>query len=248
MPTPAVASTELDRAVLTPGVTLYAFGACCYVTALVMANIIGVKLFHFDLALPGVGTLAVEHTAGMLAFPITFVLTDILNEYYGPRATRRVVYFAFLMALMAFALIAAARALPILEGIPGTATDQGFEEIFGSASLMYVASITAFLLGGLLDIFIFGVVKRLTHGRYIWLRATGSTVLSQLFDSFIVTSLFFTVLPGLLNLPVAGWGFVLQTALTGYVLKFVLAIALTPAIYLGRVVAERAGLAPEPVA
>jgi uncharacterized integral membrane protein (TIGR00697 family) len=228
-------------------VTLYVAGACLYVTALVVANVIGVKLFRFEFPLGGLGTLPVEHTAGMIAFPITFVLTDLLNEYYGRPATRRIVYLAFLMACLAWLLIAAARALPVLEGVPGTADDASFEQVFGSASLMYVASVLAFLLGGLLDVFLFGVFKRLTGGRHIWLRATGSTVVSQFFDSLVVTALFFSILPALLGEPVLDVAHVLQIAFTGYVLKFVLAVLLTPVIYLGRWAVARQGLEPLPV-
>lgn len=218
-----------------------------FVTAIVMANVLGVKLFRVDTGLlPGEnGTFKVEHTVGMLVFPITFLLTDLLNEYYGPKAARRVTYIGFAMAALAFVLIAAARAMPILEGIPGTATGEAFENIFGSASLMYIASLVAFLIGSLLDIAIFGVFRRLTGGRMVWLRATGSTVVSQLFDSLLVTFLFFWVFPVALGQEHAGVGFVLKTAATGYALKFVLAVGLTPVIYAGRWVFERVlGLRP----
>jgi len=240
LPAPATPST--DRRVADPAVAIYVAGACLYATALVVANMIGVKLFRFELPLGALGSLPVEHTAGMLAFPITFVLTDLLNEYYGRHATRRVVYLAFLMACLAWLLVAAARALPILEGVPGTADAASFEVVFGSASLMYVASVLAFLLGGLLDVFLFGVFKQLTGGRHIWLRATGSTVISQLFDSLVVTWPYFSILPALLGQPVLAAAHVLQIALTGYVLKFVLAVLLTPAIYLGRAIIARQGL------
>jgi len=246
LPEPAAPSTDLR--VADPAVLIYAAGACVYATALVVANVIGVKLFRFELPLAFLGSVPVEHTAGMLAFPITFVLTDLLNEYYGRRATRRVVYLAFLMACLAWLLVAAARALPVLEGVPGTADEASFEVVFGSASLMYVASIIAFLIGGLLDVFLFGVLKRLTGGKHIWLRATGSTVVSQVLDSLLVTGLFFSLLPALLGQPVLDAAHVLQIALTGYVLKFVLAVLLTPAIYLGRWVVARQGLVPLPVA
>ena len=137
--------------------------------------------------------------------------------------------------------------MPILEGVPGTATQESFETIFGSASLMYVASLVAFLVGSLLDISLFGLFKRLTGGRFIWLRATGSTVVSQLFDSFVVTFLFFIGLPLLTGADHAPLGFTLATALTGYVLKFVIAVALTPFIYAGRALIQRGlGLRPLP--
>lgn len=210
-----------------------------FVTAIVMANVVGVKLFTFEtgVRLPWQGegeSLKVEHTAGMIAFPVTFLLTDLLNEYFGARAARRVAFVGFGMAGVAFGLIEGSRALPTLEGIPGTATASSFENVFGSATLMYIASMAAFLLGSLLDIGIFTTFNRLTRGKLVWLRTTGSTVVSQVFDSLIVTSLFFWVFPVVRGAEHEGWDFVLRTAATGYVLKFVLAVVLTPVIYAGR--------------
>ncbi|MBC7833979.1 MAG: queuosine precursor transporter [Phycisphaerales bacterium] len=226
------------------GQRVYLWLAALFVTSLLMANVIGVKLFLFKVNLSGL-QFDIEHTAGMLPFPLTFVLTDLLNEYYGKRGARRVVYLAFAMAALAFVFIAAARALPILEG-DGIATQEAFENIFGSSAAMYVCSIAAFLVGSQLDIVIFGVFKRLTGGRMVWLRATGSTVVSQLFDSFIITILFFMVaLPVVSDAPPKELGWVVQVALTGYILKFVIAVALTPVIYAGRwAMREWFGLVP----
>jgi uncharacterized integral membrane protein (TIGR00697 family) len=130
----------------------------------------------------------------------------------------------------------AGRALPILEGTPGTATHEAFETIFGASSVMYIASICAFLVGSVLDIFVFGVFRRLTGGRFVWIRATGSTIVSQVFDAFVVTLLFFTVFPAILRTgnPPKDLVWVLEFAATGYMLKFFIAIAVTPAIYAGR--------------
>lgn len=203
--------------------------AALQVTSLIVANMIGVKLFSIDVA-----GIPVEHTAGMLPFPLTFILTDLLNEFYGKKATRMIAWIAFGMAIFAFILVMAARALPILEGIPGTADDRSFETVFGGSALMNLSSIVAFLFGSLIDIAVFGFFKRLTRGKMVWLRATGSTVVSQLFDSFVITILYFQVMQGLTGGEVAGFDFVLRTALTGYILKFVIALLLTPAIYAGR--------------
>jgi len=223
----------------TPQV-VYLWISGVFVTSLLMANVLGVKLFSIDTGIRGLlegdATLRIEHTVGMLPFPITFLLTDLLNEFYGKRAARRVTYIAFAMAALAFGMISAGRSLPILEGIPGTATEAAFEQVFGASSVMYIASICAFLIGSLLDILVFGLFHRMTGERLVWLRATGSTVVSQVFDSFIVTFLYFWVFPILLRTEAgpAEVGFVLRTALTGYILKFVIAVAVTPLIYLGR--------------
>lgn len=208
--------------------------AAIQITALLVANMIGVKLFSIDIA-----GLPVEHTAGMLPFPITFVLTDLLNEFYGKKAARMIAWIAFGMAIFAFILVSVARLLPILEGIPGTADERSFEVVFGGSSLMTLSSIVAFIFGSLLDIAIFGFFKRLTRGKMVWLRATGSTVVSQLFDSFVITILYFQVAQGLTGAEVASFDFVIRTAFTGYVLKFVIAVALTPAVYAGRAFLRR---------
>lgn len=228
---------------------LYIWLAAIFVTCLLLANIVGVKLFSFGPYDFGFGRpFKIEHTIGMLPFPITFLLTDLVNEYYGKKAARRMTYLAFAMAALAWLLIYLARKFPTLGGVPGTATHDAFENIFGAASLMYIASIIAFLCGSLLDIFIFGVFKRLTGDRLVWLRATGSTVISQVFDSFVVTFVFFQGLPVLLGQKSAGLEFVLRTAATGYVLKFFIAVALTPAIYLGRwFIRARFGMTPAPL-
>lgn len=231
---------------LTPPQALYLWLSCALVTALLLANLIGVKLFRFEIPL-GTRILPVEHTVGMLVFPVTFLLTDLVNEYYGRRATRRIAYVAFAMSLVAWALLYAARRFPTLEGIPGTADAASFENVFGAAALMYLASIVAFLLNSLLDIYLFARLKRLTRGRYVWLRATGSTVVSQLFDSFAITFLFFVLLQHATGGEPADAGFVLRTALTGYALKFVLSVLLTPVIYAGRFAMHKAfGLLPLP--
>ncbi len=225
---------------------LYIWLTGVFITCLLMANVLGVKLFAFKIVL-GSMTIPVEHTVGMLPFPITFVLTDLLNEYYGMKAARRVTWIAFFMAAIAFVLIYLGRIMPILEGIPGTADRNSFENVFGSSSLMYLASIIAFVIGSMLDIFTFGLFKKATKGKMVWLRATGSTVISQVFDSFVVTFVFFIVLQKVVGKEPASFSFVLKTAATGYILKFVLAIALTPAIYLGRwLIHTRLGIEPMP--
>ncbi len=218
------------------GQRVYLWLTALFVNAIVLANVVGVKLFSFDtpLRLGDGSTFRVEHTVGMLVFPLTFLITDLLNEFYGPQAARRVTYVGFTMAACAYGVLWLARVAPPLEGIPGTASQAAIDEVFGSASVMYLASITAFLIGSLLDIAVFHVFKRITGGRYVWLRTTGSTAISQVFDSLLVTFLFFWLLPVLRGQEHADFGFVIVTAAAGYVLKFVLAVLLTPAVYLGR--------------
>lgn len=214
-----------------------------FVASLLVADITGVKLFRISLA-----GLTVQHSCGMLAFPVTFLLTDLVNEYFGARAARRLVWLGLAMGCFAFVVINAALALPRWEA-PFNLAPGSFEAVFANSRVMYVASLSAYLVGSLLDITVFGWLKRLTGGRLVWLRATGSTVVSQFIDSFIVTWLAFSVGRLLLPTDTAPMPFdeVLKTAVTGYTLKFVLAVGLTPVIYLGRVVLSRGfGLRPLP--
>lgn len=239
---PQPAPAQLPPGAISASQAVYLWLTALYITSLLLANIIGVKLFRFEpFGIP------VEHTMGMLPFPITFLLTDLLNEYYGKRGARRVVIISLSMAALAWLLIWVSRKAPTLEGIPGTATHVAFENIFGAASLMYIASLIAFFCGSLLDIALFGLFKRLTRGRLVWFRATGSTIISQLFDSFVITFVFFLFIPLLQGTEPANVGWIFSTALTGYILKFVLAVLVTPFIYLGRwMIREWAGLTPLP--
>ena len=242
------ARTIEPHAHTTPQI-VYLWISGVFVTSLLMANVLGVKMFQLDTGITGIlpdgKPLRIIHTVGMLPFPLTFLLTDLLNEFYGRRATRRVTYIAFTMALLAFGMISAGRALPIHEGIAGTATPEAFESIFGASARMYLASICAFLAGSLLDIAVFAMIHRFTGERLIWLRATGSTIISQVFDSFVVTFLFFWAFPRLLGNDSEAFGTMLEIALTGYILKFVIAVAITPLIYAGRwFLMNRLGMRP----
>ena len=214
-----------------------------FISSLLIADITGVKLFQFKVA-----GWTIQHTCGMLTFPITFLLTDLVNEYYGPRAAKRLVWLGLAMGFFVFVVVNVALAMPRWE-VPFNIKDGSFEDVFANSRVMYVASLGAYIVGSLADIAMFGWIKRLTGSKMIWLRATGSTVVSQFIDSFIVTWLAFNV--GRLMFPTdtapMPMGDVLKTAATGYTLKFVIAVGLTPVIYLGRyVLTNRLGMKPIP--
>ena len=120
--------------------------------------------------------------------------------------------------------------------------------IFGSAKLMYVASILAYLAGQLSDIWLFGVIKKLTKGNYLWLRATGSTIISQMLDSFVVSYIAFSFGKKVTNQVPATLAEVFNIAITGYSLKFVIAGLITPILYLIRnILHDKFGFEPLPV-
>ncbi len=214
-----------------------------FVTCLLVADITGSKFFKVSLISLGSYTF-VTHSVGMLSFPVTFLLTDLINEYFGAKAARRTTYIGLGCAFLAFVLIWIGRLMPIAPESP--LPQAAFEQVFAMSNRLYVASLTAYLVGQLCDIAVFGAIKRWTGDRLVWLRATGSTVVSQALDSFLVTFILFQGSPGP-DGQVPTLDTILGIAVTGYVLKFVLALGLTPVVYLGRFVIRRKwGLEPAP--
>ena len=209
---------------------VYVFLTSLFVSCLIVADVIGVKIFEIPLPFTILGHKSIEHTCGMLTFPITFLLGDLINEYYGPKATKQTVYIGLVMSVMVFTVMNIAQALPYLNK-PFNVTPAAFNMIFGSAKLMYVASIAAYLLGQLLDIWLFGVIKKITKGEYLWVRATGSTLISQLMDSFVVSYIAFGFGKRVTGQTPASLSEVWNIACTGYGLKFVIAALITPVLY-----------------
>lgn len=195
-----------------------------FVVSLVIANLTGAMLFSFNLPieLPIIGSAALL-SAGIIPFPITFILTDLLNEYYGAKGARFVTFVGLGMSVLVFVLLWIGEWLPVAQNT--VIQKSHFLSFSHNYASMFVASLTAYLIGQLLDIWVFGVFKRITHSRFIWLRATGSTVISQVFDSLIVTSIAFYG-----NLPVE---VILKIAASNYVWKFVIAVGITPILYAG---------------
>src|SRR5688572_1146136 len=112
MPDDPNARAPADPSALDIRARVYLWLTSIFVTCLLLANIVGVKVFSIPVRLPLVGGFDVEHTIGMLPFPITFLLTDLLNEYYGKRGARRVAYIAFAMGGLGFLLIRLSREFP----------------------------------------------------------------------------------------------------------------------------------------
>lgn len=248
-PPPTLASTTTPPDGFDIRTRVYLWLTAVFVASIMIADITGSKFFHFDLftvRLPVIGSYNfVTHSVGMFSFPITFLLTDLVNEYYGRRGARRLTYIGLAMSGLAFVLIFLARMAPVSDISP--IPQPAFDAVFGMSNRLYVASLSAYLAGQLSDIWLFGVFKRLTGGRMIWLRATGSTVFSQMIDSFLVTAILFAATINPKTHGAYTWHEILETAATGYILKFVIAIGLTPFIYAGRwVIHARFGMRPLP--
>lgn len=212
---------------LTRPQKLFVFCAAVFVTALVVAEATAGKFFTaFDLprgvVLFGVTFNEVIMTAGVIAFPVTFIVTDLINEYYGKKGIRFVTFTGMVMIGFEFALLQAAMATPTAPVSP--VSDEAFTAVFAATGRVIFGSMTAYLIGQLVDIHLFHRLRALTGGRMLWLRATGSTLGSQFIDTFVV-------------LGVAFWGQlgfqeILAITLFNYAYKFIISVVITPLIYL----------------
>lgn len=198
-----------------------------FVTLLVLTNIIGAKLFYwFDFPL----------TAGIITYPLTFLCTDIVSEIYGKKRADRMVVLGFAMSVLMLATVQATIYLPPaiatwkVEGLgfaDGRAMQRAWKACFGVGPWLVTGSMLAYLSAQLCDNFLFHFWRRLTKGKYLWLRNNGSTPVSQLVDTFIVNSFLFY---GFYRM---GWkeGLVIMGQI--YLFKLAIALADTPFCYLG---------------
>lgn len=213
-----------------------------FVANALIAECIGGKIFslervfgwqpaHFTLF--GQQGLSFNLTCGVLLWPLEFIMTDIVNEYYGPKAVRRISYTAVALIAYAFLMFYAAIHIPPADFWIKTKTDSGipnmqdaFNGVFGQGMWIIFASIVAFLVSQIVDVTVFHKIKKHTGEKHVWLRATGSTLISQLVDSFIVLYIAFKIGNNW------SWQQVLAICLVNYIYKFTMAIVLTPLIYL----------------
>lgn len=212
-----------------------------FVANALIAESIGTKIFSleklfgaepFNFSLFGESGLALSLTSGVLLWPLEFIMTDIVNEYYGPKAVRRISIIAVSLILYAFLMFYMAMSVPAADFWYGTGVKDGvpdmskaFNSIFGQGMWIIAGSLIAFLVSQIVDVTIFHKIKRITGEKKVWLRATGSTLVSQLVDSFIVLFIAFKI--------GKDWSIqrVLAIGMVNYAYKFTVAILLTPLIY-----------------
>lgn len=215
---------------------LFIFLVGLFVTNAVTAELISNKLIQIPVSFSFLGTKLGPFTTiiGILPWPVVFILTDIMNEFYGQKSVRRVSWITAILIGYCFIIIGLSMQIPAHE-IPGSklADNASYNKVFGQAQMVIVGSIVAFLVSQLLDAFVFDWIKRKTGNRFIWLRSTGSTLISQLIDSYIVLYIGF-VLGGSLS-----FSEYMKIAPTNYILKMVIALSLTPLIYLGHFLVRR---------
>lgn len=222
--------------------TLYLVLAGFFISNALLAEFVGVKIFSLEQTL-GIATQnwtlfgvsgSLQFTTGVLLWPVVFVLTDVINEFYGPRGVRFLSWLAIGLIIYAFLFVYLAIGLAPAGFWVDGATARGvpdqqaaFAAIFGQGLWVVAGSVTAFLVGQLIDVAVYVRLRRLTRGRYLGLRATGSTLISQFFDSFVVLYIAFVLGPQ--GWSIAQW---LAVGLVNYAYKFVVALLLTPVIYL----------------
>ncbi|MBM3936417.1 MAG: queuosine precursor transporter [Sphingomonadales bacterium] len=218
-----------------PKIRLFLVLGFVFLTNALLAEFIGVKIFSLNtlLGFDSQGnTLEFNLTAGVLLWPVVFVMTDLINEYYGQRVVLIFSALSALCILYAFAMVYGSIALPPAGFWPGSMKAAGVENmqtaygaVFGQGLWIIAGSIMAFLVGQLVDVYVFQRIKRITGERKLWLRATGSTMISQGLDSVVVLYIAFYL--------GADWPLsrVLQIALLNYAFKWFAALAMTPLIY-----------------
>jgi hypothetical protein len=215
----------------------------------VVAEFVGVKIFALEPTL-GLAPLdwdlfgqsgSLNFTAGVLIWPIVFILTDVINEYFGRRGVRLISYAAIAMISYAFLFAYASIHLAPAEFWITVNTDRGvpdmqaaYQSVFGQGLWTIGGSITAFFVGQVIDVSIFHRIRAATGERWIWLRATGSTAVSQLLDSFIVLYIAFVLGPQ--QWPIALF---LAVGTVNYCYKMIAAVALSPLLYVARRWIER---------
>ncbi|MFM7663962.1 MAG: queuosine precursor transporter [Bacteroidota bacterium] len=209
---------------------LFVVLAGLFITNAVTAELISNKLISvpisFSLYGHKIGPLVT--VIGILPWPVVFLLTDLLNEFYGAKTVRKLSWITAGLILYCFVIVGVSLKIPALE-IPNSqlADNRSYNLVFGQAQMVIVGSIAAFLFSQLLDASLFKWIKSKTGDRFIWLRSTGSTVISQLIDSYIVLFIGF-VLPGSMS-----FQDFLSIAPTNYLLKLLIGLSLTPLIYAG---------------
>ena len=215
-----------------------------FLTNALIAEFVGVKIFAleatvgaqpFHWSMFGIdGTL--NFTAGVLLWPFVFIMTDVINEYFGVRGVRLISWiavvfigYAFLAAYAAIALAPAQFWFDVNAGLGVPDVQKAYAVVFGQGLWTIGGSIVAFLVGQLIDVTVFHRILKMTGEKYVWLRATASTAVSQLLDSFIVLYIAFVIGPQHWSIPQF-----LAIGTVNYAYKMTAAIALIPLLYLAR--------------
>lgn len=223
---------------------LYLILCGVFLTNAILAEIIGVKIFSLEtflgilpinLAITSKFVLSFNLTAGVVIWPVVFITSDIINEYFGKEGVRKISFLtAGLISYVFLAIFLVTKLPPAQFWLEVNGLDDAgktfninyaFGAIFRQGLGIIIGSITAFLVGQILDVYTFHWIRSMTGSKNLWLRATGSTLVSQLVDSFVVLTVAFYVF--------GNWSFeqVIAVGIINYIYKFSVAILVTPLLY-----------------
>lgn len=204
---------------------IYLLLGALFITSLVVSNLIFQKFFYwypFDIEI--FGTKLFEISVGILPYPITFLITDLISEIYGKKKANQVVVVGIFASLFSVLIIYIANVVPATDWSP--VDNKLFSTVFGRTILAVGASMIAYLLAQFFDIQIYHYWKRLTKGKHLWLRNNFSTFLSQFIDTF-------TVLLLLCWFGIIEWSRFNGLLIAGFLFKVTIALFDTPFLYLG---------------
>lgn len=194
----------------------YLFLAVLFIAALVVCNLIANKFISIDL---GFKTFIIS--AGVLPYPITFLITDILSEIYGKKKTAQVVWAGFAASVFVLGVLLLAQQFDAIEGSP--VNTENFNTVFGNSWRVILASMMAYLCAQMVDVRIYHFWKQKTAGKHLWLRNNFSTVFSQLVDTSLVVLVLFA--------GVRSSSEIIQFILDGWIFKMLCAFVDTPLLY-----------------
>jgi len=198
---------------------IYLILAALFITSLVVSNLIFQKFFYWDF----LGIYTFKISVGILPYPITFLITDIVSEVYGKKKANQMVTTGIFASFFSLGIVLVADAVPALEDSP--IGDAVFTSVFGATAIAVFASMIAYLLAQYIDIHIFHFWKRITKGKHLWLRNNFSTFTSQFVDTF-------TVLFLLCSFGKISWDIFGALLISGFLFKILVAALDTPLLYL----------------
>ena len=203
---------------------LYFFLSSIFITALVVSNLIFQKFFSwYPFNFEVFGIKLFELSVGVLPYPVTFLITDIISEIFGKRKANQVVVMGILASIFSIGLLLLGDVLPASSSSP--IDDKTFNLVFSASPLAVLASMSAYLIAQFLDIRIYHFWKQLTQGKYLWLRNNFSTFSSQIIDSTTVIAL-------LCIFDILAWDLFLGLVLSSITFKIVVAVIDTPLLYI----------------
>jgi len=235
---------ENNNSISAKNHNLFIILSAFFITNALIAEFIGVKILSVEkilhikpLNLPFIGDslLSLNMSVGVIIWPIVFIISDVINEYYGRKGVRKISIIASLLIIYSFIIVVFSTKSPPADfWLENNSVDPAgnifnidfaYNTIFRQGLGIIVGSITAFLVGQLVDAYSFHYLRILTNHKWLWLRATGSTVISQLVDSFLILFIAFYLL--------GNWSLieVVSVGLIQYLYKITIAIVLTPVIY-----------------